>query len=112
MASSRSPKTKPKITIRKDGIERLATTDEIAAVIERAAIGIADDARTLAPRGEGRHGADSITYEMYDDDRGQPVARVSWGRRFGFHMMFREFGTSHTPATPFLRPAANKRRSL
>lgn len=101
------------ITINKDGISRLATSDEIAAVIEKAAQAIADDARRLAPRGVGgKAGADSIGYEMYDDDRGQPVAHVSWGRRFGFHMQFHEFGTSRITARPFLRPAASKRRSL
>jgi HK97 gp10 family phage protein len=68
----------------------------------------------LAPRDSdgGRHGADSITYEMTTDADGKPEAHVSYGRRFGFHMQFREFGTSTQRATPFLRPAANKKRSL
>lgn len=102
---------RPEIKVDREALAS-ATVDEIAVVVEKAAAAIAEDARRLAPRGEGRHGADSIDYEMYDDKDGQPVAHISWGRRFGFWMQFREFGTSKSPATPFLRPAANKRRTL
>lgn len=93
-------------------IEQLAKSDPLKAIIAKAALAIAGDARAMAPRGVGRHGADSITYEMVTDDRGLPEAHVSYGKRFGFHMQFKEFGTSKEPAQPFLRPSANKRRSL
>lgn len=103
---------KKTVEINADGIKRLATSAEIAALIEKASAAIAADARAMAPRGTGKHGADSITYEMTVDDRDQPEGRVSYGKRFGFHMQFSEFGTSKHPARPFLRPSANKRRSL
>lgn len=100
------------VEINTDGIKRLATSAEIGAIVEKAAAAIAADARALAPRGVGKHGADSITYVMVTDERDQPEGRVSYGKRFGFHMQFSEFGTSKQPARPFLRPSANKRRSL
>jgi HK97 gp10 family phage protein len=106
------PRRRKTLELNQDGIRRLATSDEIAAVVEKAAEAIAADARMTAPRGKGKHGADSIRHVMVTDERDQPEGRVSWGKRFGFHMSFQEFGTSKTPAHAFLRNSANKRRSL
>lgn len=70
---------------------------------------IVADARAAAPRETGA-GAESIEYEVVDGPDGAYV-RVSWDRDHDY-MRFPELGTSETPARPFLRPAAEKRRNL
>jgi len=56
-------------------------------------------------------------YQAYMDKasgQGRASYRVSWNKRDAFYARFVEFGTSKTPARPFLRPAydAAQRRAL
>lgn len=70
---------------------------------------IAEDAAAMAPKRTGA-GAASIHSELVEDASG-PVVRVSWDKAH-FYMGFAELGTSRQSATPFLRPAAERHRSI
>lgn len=88
---------------------QLQHNPDVVSALDRMGAAIADDARVAAPKLTGR-GAKSITHEIGVDEHG-PYVRVSWGRKY-FYMAFRELGTSHENAVPFLRPAAEKPRTL
>jgi HK97 gp10 family phage protein len=70
---------------------------------------IVADAQRDAPKRTGA-GAASIAYEIDHDSKGA-VVRVSWDKDH-WYMIFAEVGTSKETARPFLRPAAEKHRSL
>jgi HK97 gp10 family phage protein len=77
--------------------------------LQKMGQGIEDDAQVAAPKRTGA-GARSIAHELGHDERGSYV-RVAWDRRH-FYLQFHEFGTSKMNAHPFLRPAAEKPRTL
>lgn len=77
--------------------------------LDRLGAAIAEDARRAAPKLTG-FGAASIHHEVIEDADGAQV-RVSWSEEASY-MAFRELGTSHENAAPFLRPAAEKKRAL
>lgn len=83
-------------------VDDLGFDDEALALLQDVGDLVADGARTLAPQRTGE-GAASIHAEVEVDDE-SGFADVSWDRDH-FYMGFAETGTSHQPATPFLRPA-------
>jgi HK97 gp10 family phage protein len=70
---------------------------------------IARDAAVDAPKLTGA-GAASIDHEVVEDETGAHV-KVSWDKAHDY-MRFAEFGDSRENARPFLRPAAERPRSL
>lgn len=48
---------------------------------------------------------DSIEYELSEDESGRPMVTIGTSIRYGG---FVEFGTSVTPAQPYLRPALDE----
>lgn len=89
--------------------KQLERNPDVINALDKLGAAIAEDARVAAPKRTGR-GAASITHELGYDEHG-PRVRVSWGRKY-FYMQFRELGTSHENAAPFLRPAAEKPRKI
>lgn len=96
--------------VNRAALERqLQYNPEVTSALNRLGAAIADDARVAAPKRTGK-GAKSITHEVGYDENGAYV-RVSWDRRH-WYMRFAELGTSHENARPFLRPAAEKSRTI
>jgi HK97 gp10 family phage protein len=91
----------------------------IDALLEDIGEDIADAARANAPHDSGA-GAESIHAEVhrggddafpstYTPESDEPMAYVGWDQDH-FYMGFKELGTEHEPAQPFLRPALDQAR--
>ena len=89
--------------------KQLQYNPDVTEALNKIGKAIAVDAAIAAPKLTGA-GAKSIHHEIGGDERGTYV-RVSWDRKH-WYMQFREFGTSHENAAPFLRPAAEKPRTI
>lgn len=89
--------------------KQLQYNPKVTDALDKLGAAIAEDARIAAPKRTGK-GAASITHEVGYDPGGAFV-RVSWDKRH-WYMKFRELGTSHENAVPFLRPAAEKPRTI
>lgn len=85
-----------------DAIADLGFSDEVADLAQDVGDQVAERAAELAPKRTGA-GAASIHAELGEDEDGA-YADVSWDRDH-FYMGFKELGTEHEPAQPFLRPA-------
>lgn len=85
-----------------DAIADLVHTEEAAALAQEVGDQVAALARENAPKRSGE-GAASIHAEV-DEDSTSVYADVSWDKDH-FYMGFKETGTEHEPAQPFLRPA-------
>lgn len=83
-------------------IAELGFDEEALAMLQDVGDQVAGQAAALAPKQTGE-GASSIHAEVEVDDE-SGYADVSWDADH-FYLGFAETGTSHQPATPFLRPA-------
>lgn len=97
------------VRLNSGAIKDWASSDDAKRILHDLGEQIVADARAAAPRETGA-GAESIEYEVVEGADGASV-RVSWDEEHDY-MRFQELGTSETPAHPFLRPAASKRRNL
>lgn len=86
-------------------IRGLGLSDEAADLLEDVGEVVADIAHDLAPKDTGA-GADSIHGEVGEDEESAYVD-ISWDRDH-FYMGFKELGTEHESAQPFLRPALDQ----
>lgn len=86
-------------------IDDLLDDDETLELLQDVGDEVADVARGKAPKRTGA-GAESIHAEVEVDDEGG-FADVSWDSDH-YYLGFAETGTSHQPATPFLRPALDE----
>lgn len=84
-----------------DAIADLAADDDAEQLAQEAGDQVAERAADLAPKATGE-GAASIHAEV-EVDEVSAYADVSWDRDH-FYMGFKELGTEHEPAKPFLRP--------
>lgn len=84
----------------------LARDIKILRMCKDAADDAVADAKAHAPVESGEM-RDTIRSEMGTHD-GQPAAFFKIGGRKGWYWIFKEFGTSRQPATPFVRPALVK----
>lgn len=82
----------------RDAVKRMELKSE--ADLQRLAIRVQNEARKLAPVDTGRLRS-SIQHTMGRDSRG-PYAEVGTNVHYARHV---EFGTVHSPAQPYLRPA-------
>lgn len=90
-----------------DAIAELGFGDDAEDLAQEVGDAVAQVAAALAPKDTGA-GAASIHAEVSSD--GESVyADVSWDRDH-FYMGFKETGTEHEPAQPFLRPALDQTR--
>lgn len=86
-------------------VDDLLSDEETLDMLQEVGDTVADLARGKAPKMTGE-GAESIHAEVEVDDEGGH-ADVSWDSDH-FYLGFAETGTSHQPATPFLRPALDE----
>lgn len=98
-----------KVQIDRSAIAALSRSDTVHDALDKIGGAIASDARVAAPKRTG-FAASTIHHEVGQDEHG-PYVRVSWAPD-AFYLMFHELGTSRQNATPFLRPALYKRRSV
>lgn len=84
-----------------DAIADLAADEDAEDLAQEVGDQVAERAADLAPKATGE-GAASIHAEVDVDDV-SAFADVSWDRDH-FYMGFKELGTEHEPAKPFLRP--------
>lgn len=97
------------VVLHQSAINNLAFDSPVKNAVDQLGEEVAADARQAAPKRTGE-GAQSIRHDVVQGRDGWE-ARISWDRDH-FYMMFAELGTSRQAATPFLRPALQKRRSL
>jgi HK97 gp10 family phage protein len=97
-------------TYRPDGEREILSSAQWRDSLQQVGNRIAADARQSAPRRArgSQGGAASIHAETRMTPRGWEV-RISWTKSH-YYMLFREKGTVHEPARPFLRPALDRAR--
>lgn len=86
-------------------MEHIAFDEETEDLLEEMGDLVAEIAHDLAPTLTGE-GADSIHGEL-DQDSESAFVDISWDQDH-FYMGFKELGTEHESATPFLRPALDQ----
>jgi HK97 gp10 family phage protein len=90
-------------------IAAFAHADAMRKSMQSVGDGIASDAAAAAPRATGA-GAASIHAVTVEDVNGWSV-RVGWDPQH-WYMAYHELGTEQLPARPFLRPAADRWRTV
>lgn len=97
------------VTLDQGAMRRLVDSDTVARHLHERGDRVAVRQRQLAPRGEGRHMADTIDARLDEDDRGLVCYIGPWGS-LAWYAWFAEFGTFNRPAQPFLRPSLEAAR--
>ena len=94
------------LSVSLDKFSEKINTSVIRAGSQAAAQVFYEEAKTLVPVKSGLL-KESI-YQVYSEDNsgpGKATYHVSWNRKKAPHGHLIEFGTSRSPANPFLRPA-------
>lgn len=78
---------------------------KLEAIIERTAEKVAEDARARAPVQSG-----ALRDAIHVEDKGDLTVHVVAGDNTAFYGHMVEYGTSHSPAHPFLIPALEENR--
>lgn len=86
-----------------------AIEDQLQDALEKAAEPIAKEAKARAPRRTGAVKATMAVRPVKDRDNYQASVEVGPAEKL-WYGVFPEYGTSETPAQPFLRPALDTKQ--
>lgn len=112
---ARAKSTVTKLTYYDKNERLIAIGHDMRSVMQRVVDDIADDARPDAPKSagpghaRGQHAANTIQGEVIQVAEGWE-GRVGWPRQ-AYYLYMHEKGWIHRAARPFLRPAAERRRT-
>lgn len=97
------------VTLNTSALRRVVQSSGVARDLAQRGEKVAQRQRELAPRGEGRHMADTIDARIARDDEGLVCYIGPWGD-LAWYAWFPEYGTYNRVAQPFLRPSIDAAR--